>query len=127
MGHTVKKWPSTVYPGEVDSECPEAKAVIDVLILQLEMQGPSPSGYHVKVLGKQLGQLWQINLKFQKRQIRILYAPYGSYIVLFRIHKEGSPQEQERAYEIAKKRKAEYERNLSLEKKARDDRDRTYH
>jgi hypothetical protein len=32
MSHNVKQWPDTVYPGEVDAECPEAKAVIDVLI-----------------------------------------------------------------------------------------------
>jgi hypothetical protein len=85
----------------VDSECPEARAVIDVLISHLSVQGPSPLGYHVKVLGKKLNHLWQINLKVEKRQIRILYAPYGFEIIFFRIHKKGSPQEQSTAYELA--------------------------
>jgi hypothetical protein len=48
-------------------------------------------------------------LKAEKRQVRLLYAPYDQTIVLFRIHKEGSPQEQSRAYELAKSRKGQYE------------------
>jgi hypothetical protein len=89
------------YPGEVDSECPEAGAIIDALIRNLALQGPVPAGYRVKPLGKRQQGLWQINLKVEKRQVRILYAPYGETIVLFRIHKKGSPQEQERAYGLA--------------------------
>jgi hypothetical protein len=53
--------------------------------------------------------LWQINLRAQKRQVRILYAPYDQIIVLFRIHKKGSPQEQSRAYQLAMKRKRDYD------------------
>jgi hypothetical protein len=105
----VKQWPNTVYPDEVNDECPEAKAVIAVLIRKMEDSGPSPEGYQVKNLGQKMDGLWQINLKVEKRQIRILYSPYGSVIVLFRIHKKSSPQEQTRAYELAKKRKREYE------------------
>jgi hypothetical protein len=127
MGHIVKQWPGTVYPGEVDAECPEAKAVIDVLISQLSVQGPSPLGYHVKVLGKKLNHLWQINLKVETRQIRVLYAPYGSEIVLFRIHKKGSPQEQSRAYDLAAKRKSDYDQNVLLKKRESGDRKPTYH
>lgn len=109
MPYDVLKWPDSVYPGEVDSECPEARAVIDVLILSLRKHGPSPDGYRVKCLGQRVDGLWQINLKTAKRQVRVLYAPYGREIVLFRIHRKGSPQEQARAYELAGRRKREYE------------------
>lgn len=102
----------TVYPDEVMSECPEALPVIDALLLRLREHGPSPEGYQVKTLGKRLGGLWQINLKVSKRQVRILYAPFGQQIVLFRIHKKGSPQEQQRAYEVAVERKSEFEEVL---------------
>src|SRR5690348_14573966 len=98
MDYAVRKYPATVYPGEVDEECPEARPVIDVLISVMGRDGPSPEVYRVKTLGKKNGGLWQINLKVDGRQIRILYAPYGKDIVIFRIHKKGSPQEQERAY-----------------------------
>lgn len=109
MDYDVRKYPATVYPGEVDEECPEARPVIDVLISVMGRDGPSPEVYRVKTLGKKNGGLWQINLKVDGRQIRILYAPYGKDIVIFRIHKKGSPQEQERAYGLAVKRKREYE------------------
>jgi Phage derived protein Gp49-like (DUF891) len=110
MGHTIKQWPEGVYPGEIQAECPEAEATIDVLIARMKAQGPQPDGYQVKSLGQRWGGLWQINLKVQKRQVRVLYAPYGDRIVIFRIHKKSSPQEQKRAYTLALKRKKEYER-----------------
>jgi hypothetical protein len=94
-------------------ECPEAKAVIAVLLQKFRDCGPSPPGYAVKTLGRQNHGLWQVNLKIKKRQIRVLYAPYHQMIVLFRIHKKGSPQEQERAYELAGNRKREFEANSS--------------
>ncbi|SRR6266851_485100 len=109
MAHDVRHWPGTVYPGEVDRECPEAKPLIDTLIRRLTADGPSPDGYRVKTLGANMGGLWQINLKVRRRQVRVLYAPYGQTIVLFRIHRKGSPEEQDRAYELAKTRKHEYE------------------
>ncbi len=108
MPHDVRQWPNSVYPGEVNSDCPEARQVIDTLILNLRRSGPSPEGYRAKNLGKRMSGLWQINLKVEKRQVRILYAPYGPVIVLFRIHKKGSRQEQQRAYELAKDRKRAY-------------------
>jgi hypothetical protein len=82
---------------------------IDALIRAMQRQGPSPEGFSVKTLGKGKGGLWQVNLKVQKRQIRILFVPYASDIVWFRIHKKSSPQEQQRAYDLAVKRKREYE------------------
>jgi hypothetical protein len=109
MSHDVLQWPASVYPGEVNSECPEALQIIAILILNLQQYGPSPEIYRVKSLGKKMGGLWQINLKIEKRQVRVLYAPYGRTIVLFRIHKKGSRQEQQRAYELAKDRKRQYE------------------
>ena len=114
MPYDVRQWPATVYPGEMKKECPEAGADIDVLIRELARRGPSPAGYDVKTLGKGKEGLWQINLKVQKRQIRILYAPYRETIVLFRIHNKGSPQEQRRAYSLAEKRKREYEASKKL-------------
>src|SRR6266850_2747893 len=119
MAYDVRQWPRSVYPGEVDRECPEAREVIEALLLNLRQQGPSPAGYRVKTLGSKIGGLWQINLKMRGRQIRVLYAPDGQTIVLFRIHKKGSPQEQDRAYELAIQRKREYERE-----KQRAERDR---
>jgi hypothetical protein len=116
MSYAVLKYPTSVYPGEVEEECPEAKEIIDVLLMVMGRDGPSPEGYGVKTLGKEKDQLWQINLKVAKRQVRILYAPYRQKIVLFRIHKKGSPQEQQRAYELAGKRKGEYEAMRKSEK-----------
>jgi hypothetical protein len=82
---------------------------IDVALLELRRQGPSPLGYQVKNLGKSKGHLWQMNLKVNRKQIRILYAPDKDKIVVFRIHKKGSPQEQQRAYLLAMARKKEAE------------------
>ena len=56
MVHDVRQWPSSVYPGEVDDECPEARQIIDALILNLARHGPSPDGYGVKTLGKKTGR-----------------------------------------------------------------------
>ena len=104
MAHELQQWPADVYPDETE-EFPEAGPNIDSALLELHKQGPSPLGYHVKNLGKKKGGLWQLNLKVQRKQIRILYAPYKGFIVVFRIHKKGSPQEQQAAYEVAMSRK----------------------
>jgi Phage derived protein Gp49-like (DUF891) len=117
MAYDVRQWPSTVYPGEVNEECPEAREAIDVLLRKMTASGPSPEAYQVKNLGKRMDGLWQINLKVEKRQIRILYAPDGQLIVLFRIHKKSSAQEQTRAYDLAKARKREYEAEVKRLKK----------
>jgi len=127
MAYDVRQWPETVYPGEVDRECPEAKEVIAVLIRNMRNSGPSPEGYQVKNLGRKMDGLWQINLKVQKRQIRVLYAPYGAVIVLFRIHKKGSPQEQQHAYGLAKDRKREYEAAKRRAEQNANGRNRTLH
>ena len=118
MPHRVLTYPAAVYPGEADSECPEAKPILGVLILNLGRHGPSPPGYKVKTLGKKMGGLWQINFKAPGgRQVRVLYAPYMDKIVLFRIHKKGSSAEQQQAYNLAMKRKSTYETLQSLEQR----------
>jgi hypothetical protein len=122
MPYDVRRWPATVYPGEMKKE-PRGRG--DLLIRELARQGPSPAGYDVKTLGKGKDGLWQINLKVQKRQIRILYAPYRETIVLFRIHKKGSPQEQRRAYSLAVKRKREHDK--LTERRSSHDGTRTTH
>ena len=127
MAHDVRQWPNSVYPGEVRAECPEGEEVIDTLIRNLRREGPSPEGYQVKNLGKRMSGLWQINMKIEKRQVRILYAPYGQVIVLFRIHKKGSSQEQKRAYDLAKDRKRQYEAAKSASEQKPNDRNFTRH
>lgn len=94
MPYEVLKYPASVYPGEVDDECPEARPLLDVLFRAMQVQGPSPSGYTVKNLGGSKDHLWQINLKSGGRQVRVLYAPYKGKVVLFRIHKKSSAAEQ---------------------------------
>ena len=113
MAHELRQWPRTVYPGEVQ-EFPEAQADVDVALRELRTQGPRPEGYQFKPLGAKWAGLWQLNFKSSTgRQIRILYAPYERVIVVFRIHKKSSPQEQQRAYALAMKRKREAEHIIS--------------
>lgn len=111
MAYDLRQWPKNVYPGEF-ADFSEAQPDIDVLLMELRAQGPSPAGYTVKNLGKAKNYLWQLNLRVAKRQIRVLYTPYRSVIVLFHIHKKSSPQEQQRAYEVAMARKDQAEKIL---------------
>jgi hypothetical protein len=120
MAYEVRQSPASVYPGEIDAECPEAREAIDVLLREMGQFGVALEGYQIKPLGKPKGHLWQINLKIEKRQVRILFAPYNQRLILFRIHKKGSPQEQQRAYALAMKRKKDFEAlEKANEKKAR--------
>jgi hypothetical protein len=127
MPYDVRQWPESVYPKEVEDECPEALADIDTFIMQMRANGPAPDGYKVKPLGKTKGGLWQLNLKVDGRQIRILYAPYGQTIILFRIHKKSSPQEQERAYRLAMSRKRDFETPPKQESKKKTNEGITLH
>ena len=111
MKHELKQWPANVYPDGTE-EFPEAGADTDTALRELQRQGPSPLGYHVKSLGKTKNGLWQLNLKVQCNQIRILYAPYKDFIVVFKIHKKGSPREQQAAYQVATARKKAVENLL---------------
>jgi hypothetical protein len=116
MAYELLQWPDTVYPGEVQSECPDALPVIDALLRNIQTHGPSPDGYQVKNLGQRMSGLWQINLRVRNQQVRVLYAPYDKQIVLFRIHKKTSPQEQMRAYDLGQKRKREFEAERNKQK-----------
>ncbi|MDP2330966.1 MAG: hypothetical protein Q8M19_09760 [Reyranella sp.] len=120
MPYDVRQWPATIYPGEIDAECPSAREAVDVLLGEMARFGVALEGYQVKALGKANGYLWQVNLKIVRLQVRILFAPYNQKLVLFRIHKKGSPQEQQRAYALAIKRKKEFEDlEKAQEKKAK--------
>ena len=109
MPHRLKQWPASVYPKEAN-ELPEAKAEIDAALRTLARFGPMREEYGAKNLGQTQDSLWQLGFKVNRKQIRLLYAPYKDVIVLFRIHPKTSPQEQERAYTLAMKRKKEAER-----------------
>jgi hypothetical protein len=112
MPYELRQWPRTVYPDEV-ADLFDAQADIDVALSELRTQGPRPEGYQFKPLGAVKGGLWQLNFKSSGKQIRFLYAPYGNTIVIFRIHKKSSPQEQQRAYTQAMKRKRQAELIIS--------------
>ena len=129
MRYTIRQWPSGgVYPDEINRECPEALEIIDVFLMSMMEHGPSPPGYpKIKTLGQKHEGLWQANLKVARKQVRILYAPYGNEIVLFRIHKKSSQPEQDRAYELATKRKREYERARKINEQTSHDGSRTLH
>jgi hypothetical protein len=127
MPYELEQWPKRVYPKEMNDECPEATIDIDVLLNRMKEVGPSPLGYDIKVLGQGRAGLWQASLKVKGRQVRILYAPYGNKIVLFRIHKKSSPQEQKHAYDLAVNRKREYERLQAAAERASHGKNRTVH
>ncbi len=108
MPYDLRQWPATVYPREAD-QFPECMAAIDHALRQLRDEGPSLEIYGAKNLGKRNDYLWQINLRVNRKQIRVLYAPYNRMIVVFRIHQKSSPQEQRAAYTTASRRKREAE------------------
>jgi len=102
--YILKQWPAKVYEKEIDPVW-RAQETIDVLLLKMKKEGPAPSGYKSRHHGKGLSGIWQINLKVEKRQIRVLYAQYGLYLVILHIHKKSSPQEQAAGYALAVARK----------------------
>ncbi len=111
MRYKLAQWPRNVYQKEV-KEIAHARIAIDVALSSLTKYGPSPEGYNFMPLGKAKNGLWQLNVRIPNGQVRILYCPYGDVIVVFRIHKKSSSQEQEKAYAVAIQRKKEYERLL---------------
>jgi phage-related protein len=111
MSYRLRQWPSTVYPKEAN-DLPEAKPDIDAALRALGRFGPLREEYGAKNLGQTKGGLWQLGFKVNRKQIRILYAPYNDVIVVYCIHPKTSPQEQERAYERATRRKKEAERQM---------------
>ena len=105
MPYELRQWPWNVYPKEVLDDFPEAMADVDVALKEIQAYGPNPITYSVKPLPKNLKGLWQLSMKSGGRQIRLLYSAYGQTIVVSRIHKKSSPQEQQRAYDLALQRK----------------------
>lgn len=91
-----------------------ARAEVKAALRELAEFGPNPPGRSVKTLGKGVGGLWQMSLKVQKEQVRLLYFPWGrKIIVLVSAFKKTSPQVQEREYQTAKDRRKEAERRLA--------------
>ncbi len=106
--YELNQWPESVYlDAEKGFMVAAIQAKVDLFLDSVRKEGPSPEAFSCKNLGKKLGGLWQANLKVNRLQIRVLYAPYRRKIVVFLIHKKTSKQEQERAYKLAMKRKAE--------------------
>ncbi|NUQ36036.1 MAG: type II toxin-antitoxin system RelE/ParE family toxin [Planctomycetaceae bacterium] len=118
MTYHVKQYPPAKVVPEESNQFPEAQVELDAAINEMRRQGPSPAGFNVKSLGAVLGGLYQLNLRVKGKQIRILYAPYGTEIILFHIHKKTSPQEQKAGYSVAMARKKEYERKLKEQQHA---------
>lgn len=102
--YVLKQYPGTVLEKDIDSVW-QADADIDVLLNMMRSEGPKPPGYKWKYHGKKFSYIWQINLKVERRQIRILYVSIGLYIVILHIHKKSSPQEQTAGYATAVRRK----------------------
>ena len=100
----LKQWSDRVREKEVDPVW-RADAAIDVLLNRMRSEGPKPLGYKWNHHGKKLSYIWQINLKVEQRQIRVLFANYGLYIVILHIHKKSSTQEQAAGYVTAIRRK----------------------
>lgn len=102
--YSLKQYPPRVYEKEIDPVW-RAQAKLDVLFEQMKKEGPQPLGYKSKHHGQRLASIWQINLKVEGRQIRVLYAQYDKILVILHIHKKSSPQEQQAGYATAKARK----------------------
>ncbi|HEX8365864.1 MAG TPA: type II toxin-antitoxin system RelE/ParE family toxin [Allosphingosinicella sp.] len=106
--YELKQWPATVYVKEVEP-LHEVREEADAVLFGLRKEGPNPLGYDAKNLGKDLDYLWQINIKKNRNQYRLLYAPYANKIVVFHFHKKRSKQEQQRGYAKARNRKKDFE------------------
>ena len=114
MSYRVSCFPERVDAKEIDALETGLRREAKAAIRDLARSGPAPPGRTVKKLGKQLGYLWQMNLKVNREQLRILYFPHGqNEIVLVSVFTKGSPQEQQRAYETAVRRKADAETILA--------------
>ena len=111
MAWWLRQWPGSVYPKEAN-DLPDAAPEIDAALRALSRNGPKLEEYGAKCLGQSQDGLWQLGFKVNRKRIRILYAPYGDVIVVFRIHPKTSPQEQERAYTLARERKKQAERRI---------------
>lgn len=110
MPYRLKCHPERVSTKEINGLAKDLKIEVKAALRDMQRFGPRPEGRDVKTLGKQIGQLWQMNLKVNREQIRILYFPNGTAeIVLVSVFTKTSPQEEDREYERAVRRRAEAE------------------
>jgi len=116
MPYDLCQWPDGVYPGEL-GQFQSPLADIDMALQTLKADGTRTEIYSVKNLGKLKEYLWQLNLRSDGQQIRILFAPYNKMIVVFLIHKKSSPEEQQRAYKLAMKRKRQLDNEMKSQTK----------
>jgi len=114
MPYELKYWPESIPKREIEALPTAARAELKAALLDLARFGPNPPARNVKNLGKANAGLWQLNLKVNKEQIRLLYFPWGGRIVVVvSAFKKTSKQLQEREYQTAMSRKKEAERRLS--------------
>lgn len=82
-----------------------ARTAVFVMLREMQREGPHPSTYSTKPLPRHLHGLTQANLKINREQIRVIYAVYGTRIVVLSVFKKTSPQVERREYETALARK----------------------
>lgn len=110
MPYRLKCHPERVSTKEIEGLTKDLRIEVKAALLDLHRFGPQPEGRHVKPLGKKIGYLWQMNLKVNREQVRILYFPNGQdEIVVVSVFTKTSPQEEQREYGNAVARKAQAE------------------
>lgn len=116
MPYALKCWPESVYRKEVLDLPADIRAPVVEALRRLRTEGVRPVGYSCKPLGRSLRGIWQMNFKTERNeQMRLLYFAEGQEIVLLTVFKKTSEQEEQRAYELAKKRKREAEKAGDLD------------
>lgn len=112
MAYDLKCWPDSVSRKEINDLPTGARAEVKVALRELQRFGPSPPARTVKNLGKAKDGLWQLNLKVNREQIRLLYFPWGGRIIVVLSVFKKTSKLQQREYETAMQRKKEAERRL---------------
>ncbi|MCR6646486.1 MAG: type II toxin-antitoxin system RelE/ParE family toxin [Terricaulis sp.] len=114
MPYEVKCYPDSVGKKEIKGLPAEARAEVASVIRDLATYGPEPPAREAKTLkGKHLKGLWQLSLKVNKEQIRLVYFVWGeTIIVVVSVFKKTSPQLQVREHSTAAERKKTAERIL---------------
>lgn len=114
MPYEVKCYPDAVGRKEIKNLPIEARAEVASAIRDLATYGPEPPARETKTLkGKHLKGLWQLSLKVNKEQIRLVYFVWGeAIIVVVSVFKKTSPQLQDREHATAAERKKTAERIL---------------
>ena len=100
MPYELKQWPSSIQ-NEVEELPTEAKASVLVMLRGMSQRGPWLPEYKIKPLPRHLHGLNQVNLRNKKEQIRVLFFVSGNMVVIVRVFKKTSPQEEQQAYKLA--------------------------